>query len=358
MNVVAAVSRREEEPPQLEELELEEPRPDEVLVRIVACGICHTDLRVHSRLSESPKPIVLGHEGAGVVEQVGAGVESLAPGDHVVLCANSCGTCPTCLANLPTYCVEVLARNFGGSRPDGTTPLSANGNAIHGRFFGQSSFATHALVDARSAIRVADDLPLEVLAGLGCGVLTGAASVVNVLGMRPGSSIAVFGSGAVGLAAVMAARVAGAARIVAIDVLAHRLELAEELGATEVVDATKDDPVAAIGRVDHSLNTTNVADVFTQAVQVLGPRGVACFVTPPASAWAPDMRALLVGGRSVRGTLGGDAVPWLFVPTLIELYRQGRFPFDRLIRFYPFEEIGQAFHDSEAGNTIKPVLQM
>jgi aryl-alcohol dehydrogenase len=357
VRIVAAVSRREDGAPELEELELEEPRAGEVLVRLAATGICHTDLHVHSTRFMSPKPIVLGHEGAGVVERVGEGVDAVFPGDHVILCASSCGACPSCRANAPTYCADGMQRNFGGARPDGSTPLSTGGEPVHARFFGQSSFATYAVADARSAVPVPAELPLELLAALPCGVLTGAGSVVHALRVRPGSSITVFGAGAVGLSAVMAARVVGAARIVAVDVLAHRLELARELGATEVVDASRGEAVDP-PNVDYTLNTTTVGTVFTQALEALAPLGVACFVATPEPGWAPDMFAMLSGGRTLRGTIGGDAVPWLFVPTLLEWHRQGRFPFDRLIRQYAFDEIGRAFHDSERGDTIKPVLRM
>jgi aryl-alcohol dehydrogenase len=256
-----------------------------------------------------------------------------------------------------------MARNFGGLRPDGTTPLSQNGGSISGRFFGQSSFSEYALADERSAIKVPRDLPLEVLGPLGCGVHTGAGTVLNALALRPGQTLAVFGTGSVGLSAVMAARLAGAARIIGVDVVPSRLRVAEELGATDVVDATVDDPVQVIKEltghgVDFAVNTTGAPFVYTQSVKALAPRGTAAFVTSPRGEWVPDMFGILVGGQSVRGVVGGDANPSLFIPMLIDYFRGGRFPFDRLIRFYPFDEIAQAFRDSESGETIKPVLMM
>jgi aryl-alcohol dehydrogenase len=363
VQTIAAVSREGTEAPELETVEVEEPGAGEILVRIVACGICHTDVSVHGGYGPSPKPIVLGHEGAGIVERVGEGVTTLAPGDHVLLSSNSCGTCRNCRRNLPTYCDEAMQRNFGGARPDGTSPLSQNGSAVHARFFGQSSFAQHALADEHAAIKVAADLPLEVLAPLGCGVHTGAGAVLSSFGVAPGQTIAVFGTGSVGLSAVMAARLAGAEQIVAVDVVPSRLALAQELGATATVDATSDDPIDAIRElvphgVDFTLNTTMAPAVYTQAVECLGARGIAGFVTSPRGEWAPDMWHLLVGGRSVRGIVGGDSVPSLLIPLLIDYHRQGRFPFDRLIRFYAFEQIADAFRDSERGETIKPVLRM
>ena len=363
MKIRAAVSRDATRPPSLETLEIEEPRRGEILVRIVASGICHTDINVHER-DRSPKPIVLGHEGAGIVERVGPGVTRLVPGDPVILSVNFCGECPSCRINAHSYCYEVLPRNFGGRRPDGSTPLSQpDGAPINARFFGQSSFATYALADEKSAVKAPADLPLEIMGPLACGVITGAGSVINSLAVRPGQSIAVFGTGAVGLSAVMAAKIVGATRIIAVDVVPSRLELAMELGATDSIDASAGNPAQTIKDrtrygVDCSFNTTRSPAVFSQAMECLAPRGVAGFVGAPLGAWTPDMFQILSGGRSARGILGGDASPGFFIPLLIEYYRQGRLPFDRLIRFYPFADIAQAFADCEHGTTIKAVLRM
>jgi aryl-alcohol dehydrogenase len=361
MKIQAAVSRDAHRPPEVETVEIEEPRQGEVLVRIVASGICHTDINVHER-DRSPKPIVLGHEGAGVVERVGPGVTRLVPGDHVILSVNFCGECPNCRQNLHPYCHEALPRNFGGRRPDGSTPLAQDGVPINARFFGQSSFATHALADERSAVKIPADLPLEIMGPLACGVITGAGSVINSLMVRPGQSIAIFGTGAVGLSAVMAAKLAGAMRIIAVDIVPSRLELALELGATDSIDASREDAVQAIRErirngVDFSFNTTRSPAVFTQAMECLALRGTAGFVGAPLSSWTPDMFQILSGGRSLRGILGGDSSPGFFIPLLIEYYRQGRLPFDRLIRFYPLQEIARAFADCERGVTIKAVLR-
>lgn len=268
-----------------------------------------------------------------------------------------------CAGNHPTYCYELMQRNFGGVRPDGTTPLSQDGAPIHARFFGQSSFSTYTIADAASAVKVDPDLPLEQLGPLGCGIHTGAGAVIHSLGVRPGESLAVFGTGSVGLSAVMAARLVGAERIVAVDVVPSRLGLALELGATDTIDATEDDPVERIreltaGRgVTYTLNTTGIPEVYGQAVACLDHLGVAGYVTGPRGPFAPDMFHLMAG-RSLRGIIGGDAVPQQFIPLLIEYWRQGRLPFDRLITEYPFERIADAFADSEAGTTIKPVLRM
>lgn len=364
MKISAAVSRLQMPAPVIETLDLEAPRAGELLVRIRAAGICHTDIHAHAGRKLSPLPIVLGHEGAGIVEAVGEGVQGFVPGDAVVLSGSSCGSCPNCEGGLPSYCDEAMPRSFGGQRMDGTTALKASdGSAIHSHFFGQSSFATYSIVPERTAVKLPPDMPLEIAAPLGCGVITGAGSVIESLRVGAGSTIAIFGVGGVGMSAVMAARLVGAERIVAIDTNASRLELAKELGATDVFAAGTEDLVARIravtGRgVNFSLNTTTAPEVFTTATDCLAMRGVAGFVTAPRGEWSPQMLKMLAGGRMLRGILGGDAAPRLFIPRLIRFWQQGRFPFDRLLQFYPFAQIGQAFADVEAGRVIKPVLRM
>ncbi len=368
MRMRAAVSRTGSAHPVIETLELEAPRADEVLVRIVAVGICHTDLRMHAGLGPAPpKPVVLGHEGAGIVEKIGAGVTTLQPGDHVVLSGASCGDCPSCRANLPGYCRENMPRNFAAQRMDGSTALTCGSEPVRTHFFGQSSFAQYALAQERTAVKVPQDLPLETLGPLACGVITGTGAVLNSLALRAGESFAVIGAGGVGLSAVMAARIAGAARIVAVDVVPARLELAKELGATHTVlvdVADKSfDPAARVrelagGGVDASLTTVSDPDAYTHVLACLGYRGRAGFVTAPRGAWSPAMQQMLVGGRRLQGIVGGDAAPHTFIPMLIDFHRQGRLPFDRLLRFYAFEDIALAFDDMHRGVTIKPVLRV
>ena len=360
MKITAAVSRGTGDAPSLEELELEAPRPGEMRVRLVATGICHTDLHEHPG-RHSPQPIVLGHEGAGVVEELGEGVSGFELGDHVILSGNSCGHCPSCLNNRPTYCDLAMPLCFGGQRLDGSTSLE--GGKVHSHFFGQSSFATHCLVPQRTAVKMDKDLPLEKLGPLGCGVVTGAGGVIEALKVGFGDTIAVFGVGGVGLSAVMAAQLVGAKRIVAVDVVPERLELAREFGATDTMLAGEDGIAGKIravtGRgVDFSFNTTTVPAVHSWALECLAMNGTAGFVAAPRGEWAPPMFAMLAGGKQLRGILGGDAHPGLFVPRLAEYWRQGRFPFDRLLTFYPFAEIERAFADAHSGKAIKPVLLM
>jgi len=348
----------------IEQLELCDPNDDEVLVRIVGTGICHTDLAGRDgHLPIPPPPSVFGHEGAGVVEEVGARVTKVKPGDHVVLAWDYCGACTSCKSGKELYCLNFFLHNFHGARPDGTTTLRKGEQAIHGSFFCQSSFADFALANERNVVKVREDVPLEILGPMGCGVMTGAGAVMNSLQPRPGASIAIFGVGNVGMSAVLAAVVCGCTTIIAVDINADRLEMAKEFGATHTVNAGEVDPVEAIlditgGGAEFSLECVGNPKVLRQAVDVLPRLGVCGLlgVVPPGTEVSLNMD-LLMNGRTVTGILGGDAIPDLFIPKLIELYRQGRFPFDRLITFYPFDEINQAVEDMEKGRVIKPVLR-
>lgn len=363
MKIRAAVSRPGEASPVVEDLDLEAPRAGEVKIKIVATGICHTDLACHEGVGvPTPRPIVLGHEGAGIIEAIGSGVSDLSVGDHVVISGASCGQCPKCRAGRPTYCREAMKLTFGGGRRDGSTPLSQRGEPVHGMFFGQSSFATHVISPARSAVRVPADVPLHLMGPLGCGIITGAGAVLEAFRLRPGESIVIFGVGSVGLAAVMAARLAGASRIVAVDVLADRLRLAQQLGATEAISADAAS-VAQLREIEpdgftYSFNTTNAAEVFTLATESLGTEGTAGFVTRPTTPWAPNIATFLASGRKLQGILGGSAAPQVFIPLLIEYWRQGRFPFDRLIEVFPFQEIARAWQACKRGTVVKTVLTM
>ncbi len=362
MKITAALSGRGGNAPTLVELEQEEPRAGEMRIRLVATGICHTDLHEHPG-RHAPQPIVLGHEGAGVVDTLGEGVTGFEVGDHVILSGNSCGKCPSCLAGRPTYCDLAMPLCFGGKRLDGSTALCGEGGAVHSHFFGQSSFATHSIVPQRTAVKMDKSLPLEMLGPLGCGVVTGAGGVIEALKVGFGDTIAIFGTGGVGLSAVMAARLVGARRIVAIDLDPARLELAREFGATDCIMGDEDDITAKIrgitGRgVGFTFNTTNVPAVHSLALEVLAMNGTAGFVAAPLGPFSPPMFPMLAGGKQLRGILGGDANPQTFLPLLAEYWRQGRLPFDRMLSFYPFAEIDRAFADAHAGRAIKPVLLM
>jgi len=363
MEILAAVVRENGGTTTLETLDLAEPGESDILVRLVATGVCHTDLKARELSRYAPKPVVLGHEGAGIVERVGAAVRTAAPGDHVVMTFDSCAVCPSCVQNEPAYCYESRPRNFGCTRPDGSTTLSSAGAPIHGSFFGQSSFATFALGTERNVVKIRQDAPLELLGPLGCGIQTGAGAIINTLGVGQGHCVAIFGVGSVGQSAVMAARLMGASRIIALDVLDHRLDRALALGATDTVNTQRELAHEAIERivahgVDVAFDTTGVAPLMRQAIQSLAPRGTFGFVAAPPDGEIPvDLSHLLAGGRRVRGVIQGDSKPHAFIPALVDFYMQGRFPIDKIVTYYPFDRIGEAFDDSSTGTTIKPILR-
>ena len=365
MEVRAAVARGPGLPLSVETLQLEDPRDDEVIVRVVAAGVCHTDLVARDQWVPVPTPVVLGHEGSGVVERVGRSVAKVAPGDHVVMSYDWCGACPSCLAGEATYCHELGALNFAAQRPDGTSALSKDGELIHAHFFGQSSFATHALCRERSVVKVPADAPLELIGPLGCGVQTGAGAVINALKVGTGHSLAVFGTGSVGLSAVMAARVVGATTIIGVDLRDQRLELARTLGATHTINPGSQDVGEAIqgitgAGVDFSFETTGVPAVIRQAVESLAPRGTCGIVgaSEPGAEITLDATFMMSQGRMLRGIVEGDSKPGLFIPALIELHRQGRFPLDKLVTFYSLDRINEAFDDSDKGVALKPIIRM
>ena len=350
----------------IEDVEIEDPRADEVLVRIVASGICHTDIAVRNQDVKLPLPMVLGHEGSGIVEAVGSAIGHVVPGDHVVLSGDSCGHCRHCHEGLPTYCDDFVDRNLSGARVDGSTPVSHGGKPLLGRFNGQSSFATHSLSAGRSVVKIDKDLPLELMGPLGCGLTTGVGTVVNALNPPAGSSIAVFGVGTVGLAAIMGARLAGCAKIIAIDPNPSRLEMAAEIGATHCVQAGTDvDVVATIYSVtgrgaDFSVECSGVPVAVRQAVDCLARPGWAAQVgATPGGIEIPFDMDRMGFGRGIKGVVLGDAATQTFVPYLAELFRDGRLPYDKFVKYYDFAEINQAVHDSVVtGEVIKPILRM
>lgn len=365
MNVRAAVVEEIGKPLEIRELSIDEPRANEVQVRMVATGVCHTDAVVRDGwIPTSGLPIVLGHEGAGVVEKVGAAVSHLQPGDHVVLSVNSCGACRSCFRGHPAYCENIYVHNFAGGRPDGSTAFaSEDGSPALSHFFGQSSFASVVNASVRSVVKIPDDFPLELAGPLGCGIQTGAGAVLNVLRPAPGGSFVVFGAGAVGLSAVLGAVANRVGTIIAVDVNDERLRLATELGATHVINGANEDAVARIhdltgGGVQTALDTTGVAAVFRQMVDSLGVAGHAGALgaSAAASEGIIDLPTALSRGIRITWIVEGDAVPQLFIPELIALHRAGHFPFDRLVKTYPFDEINTAFADSESGEVIKPVV--
>ncbi len=365
MEITAAILPRRDGPLRVEQVDLGDPQEDEILVRVAACGVCHADSLARHGDLPFPAPGVLGHEGAGVIEALGPGVAELTVGDHVVLAHPACGHCERCLGGEPNYCTDVLELIARGSRVDGTTALRAkDGSPLHSHFFGQSSFATHAIASAQQAVAVPQNLPLEQLAQLGCGVVTGAGAIFNVLRPVAGSSLVVFGVGAVGLSAVMAAVNTPATRIVAIDRHAGRLALAQRLGATDVIDASHADVPSVLreicaGAADYSLECTGNMSVLRQAVDCVGMLGVCGLIggAPAGARLTLDHFTTLIGKRVV-GIHGGEGRPAPLIRALIDLWLLGRFPFDQLTEMFDLDHVEEAVQASLSGEVIKPVLRM
>jgi aryl-alcohol dehydrogenase len=364
MKTTAAVTWGVNEPFCLEEVELAEPKDDEILVKIAACGVCHTDEAAKTQAIPVPLPAVLGHEGSGIVQSVGKNVREFRPGDRVGVSFGFCGECRNCRSGHQHACENFNAINFGGVMPDGTTRLSKDGKSI-ATFFGQSSFAQYAVVNAASAVKVPyDDIDLRLIAPLGCGIQTGAGAVLNRLRPEFGSSIAVFGCGTVGMSAIMAARIAGCHKIIAVGGNANSLKLAMELGATHTVNRREtDDIVGDIKRItgggtDYSIDTSGVPDFVKKALASCRFMGTCVVLGATGDVTFNIQQELMGDAKSLIGIVEGDAIPKLFIPKLIDYYREGRFPFDKLIKFYPFEEINTAFKESHEGKCIKAVLTM
>jgi aryl-alcohol dehydrogenase len=379
MKVQAAVAYEGQRELAIESLELSGPGPDDILVRIVGCGLCHTDVKARDGHLPVPKPVVLGHEGAGIVERVGERVTKVKPGDHVVLSYDSCGVCQPCQGGDFPYCEKSAPLNFldvrageagsfsriaPGDKRHAAEESPANQTQIHGHFFGQSSFATFVISRARNTVPVPQDAPLEILGVLGCGVQTGAGAVMNAMRPNAGSTIAIFGAGPVGLSAVLAAALAGCAQIIAVDVIPARLEMAKQLGATHSMLAK---PHAQIseeihklvpGGVDFAFDTTARADSYLQAIASLARKGHFGFVAAPVGNPELNINMSLVMNRglTIRGIVQGDSTPDIFIPRLIDLYLAGHFPFDKFLTKYPFAEINQAIDHQASGKVVKPVF--
>jgi aryl-alcohol dehydrogenase len=372
MPVRAAVAYDATSDFKIENLNLRAPKNNELLVRLVSTGICHTDIVVKG-FTTPDRPIVLGHEGTGVVEHVGSDVTGYTPGDHVLMTYSYCGHCTNCVRGKPSYCFDHGPLNFAGTQPDGSTVHSTeSGSPVFGSFFQQSSFATHAVVTPHNTLKVDKDLPLEKLAPLGCGVQTGAGAVINTLQVRVGNSIAVFGCGAVGLSAVMAAKISGAGRVIAIDLKPNRLNLALELGATDVINAGEfSESGEVVERIkeltggagsDFALDTSGNPTITRHAFDALKPMGTAGLIggSSPGTEVKLDMLGLLTSGKQIRGVIQGDSVSRNFIPTLIDLYQQDRFPFTKMITMYEngLDDINRAVEESHTADVIKPVLKL
>ena len=364
MQIRAAIAHAPDRPFEIVDCEIGEPGPGEVLVRITACGICHTDLAVKLQHIPVPLPKVLGHEGAGVIERIGSNVVGLASGDSVLMSFGSCGGCEQCQGGFPGYCNDFGNINMLGMRQGGSA-LRYRGEELGGHFFGQSAFATHAISTVRNLVKIAPELPLATLAPFGCGIQTGAGAVLNTLSPQAGTTIAVFGAGAVGLAAIMAAKLVGCTTIIVVDLRKDRLAMAREIGATHVIEATSDGVLEQIMQITRrgshfSLDTTGNPAAVALSVNCLRQRGQSAQIAaPPRGTRYPIEASVVVGrGLTVRGVVEGDAVPPVFIPQLIDLFSRGSLPVDKIVTFFPFDEINRAIEEMESSAVIKPVLLM
>lgn len=361
MEINAAVMEKQAGKFQFERLKLDAPGPNEIRIKIMASGVCHTDA-VARDLGLTPFPVVLGHEGSGIVEELGPGVEGFEVGDHVVISFAHCGHCENCLTGHPTVCKTFNELNFGGKMEDGTFRIHKEGKDVS-NFFGQSSFGNYSIVHEKNAVKVDPDVDITLLGPLGCGIQTGAGTVLNRLKPEFASTIAIFGTGAVGLSAIMAAKIANCKTIIAVDIHDSRLELAKELGATHTLNSKRDDIVKEIkeltdGGIHYAVETSGVPVVVKQSLNALRPLGTAAIVGVTPEMKIDVHNDLMAEGKSMIGVIEGDSVPRVFIPQLIDYYKAGQFPFDKMVRFYNFNEIEKAFEDSAKGITIKPILKV
>jgi aryl-alcohol dehydrogenase len=358
--IKAAVLRAPKSPFLIESVKLDAPRADEVLVELVATGICHSDVAIVEQILPLPPPLVLGHEGAGIVREVGSAVTSVGVGDSVVLGFASCGECRECTGGHPAYCDLMGMLNFGGRRQDGSAVIHDSRNEpLNASFFGQSSFATHSIARARNVVKVRRDIPLKLLGPLGCGFMTGAGTMFNVMKPERDSHIAIFGAGAVGFAALFAARFMGCRRIIVVDRVKSRLDLARELGATEIVNTSEtnlDEALAAFGGLNCAMDTTGVPSVVEAAIRALKIRGTLVLIGASTENKFSAEIMHMISGRSIVGAVEGDSVPATFIPFLAEKFMKGEFPIDRLAAFYSFDQINTAVADGTSGKAIKPIL--
>lgn len=364
MKINAAVSWEPNKPFSIEEIELSKPKATEVLIEVVATGVCATDAGAAAGHMGVPFPIVLGHEAAGIVKEVGEAVTYVQPGDHVVVACCLCGTCDPCLTGRPGSCEHIPRLNFGGAMEDGTKRLSKDDKEIS-TFFGQSTFATHAVTNEKNLVKIDKDLDLELFGPLGCGIVTGSGTVLEGLKPKAGSTIAIYGCGAVGLSAIMAAKIVGCLEIIAVDINDDRLNLAKELGATKTINSKNLDIVATIreltdGRgTNYAVDATGNSMVAKSALSALTNQGELALIGAGYKEIGIDLNTeFLFGTKKLSGYIAGLASAKYIVPKLIKYYNQGLFPFDKLVTYYDFENIEQAFADMKSGVSIKPILKI
>jgi aryl-alcohol dehydrogenase len=363
MKIKAAVVFEKGGPFQIKEVELDPPKTNEVLVKVTACGVCHTDDGVRQQKLPTPLPAVLGHEGCGVVEAAGPGVTAFKKGDRVGFSYGYCGVCEACRTGQPYGCERNVELNFSGVHFDGTTRLHYEGRDL-AAFFGQSAFATHAVVHVHNLIPVPDDMDLALVGPLGCGLQTGSGAVLNCLKPGPATSIVVTGCGSVGLSAVMASKIAGCTTIIACDVVDSRLEMAKALGATHTVNSRSVgsvvDEVKKITRIGahYAVDCTGIGACVRQSLGCTRSLGTCVIVGATAELTINVEEELMGVCKKLVGVVEGYSVPQVYIPKLMEYYQKGLFPFDKLVTYYDFEDINQAFEDTHKGDVIKAILKM
>jgi len=363
MKVKAAVINEVGAPYVIEDLVLGDLRADEVIIRMVASGICHTDEALRIGDSQCEFPSVFGHEGAGIIEEVGSDVQGFEIGDQVILTYNSCGTCINCKQGKPYSCDKWRQLNRIGTRLDGSHLFYKEDGTPVKNLFMQSSFSTYSIVNKNSLVKVSKDIDIRFLGPLGCGILTGSGTVNDVFKPSIGSSIVIFGTGAVGMGAIMTAKIHGCNPIIAVDIVDSKLQLAKELGATHTINSLDNDTKKVImdltdnRGVDFSIDTTGLSIVMEQAIDVLTDGGINVPLAVTKNKLEINTTKFVSGlNRSIVGVKMGRNIPQIAIPNLIGFYEQDKFPIEKLIEFYKFEDINQANEDVHSGKIIKPIL--
>jgi S-(hydroxymethyl)glutathione dehydrogenase/alcohol dehydrogenase len=349
----------------IEEVTLDPPKDHEVLVRMAAAGVCHSDLHTYRGELRAAPPLVLGHEGAGIVEAVGAAVTRVKPGDHILVnWMPSCNQCPTCLRGQPNLCEQLTTTTLVALLPDGTTRLKTLDGVVLKHYLSAATMAEYAVIDEASAIPLPGDVPFEVGALIGCAVMTGAGAVINTAQAEPGSSAAVIGCGGVGLSAIIGCKLAGCNPIIAVDVMESKLAFARQMGATHTINAREADAVEAMRALtrlgpDYAFDSVGAATTISQALRAVRPGGAATIMGMHAIKTDVPIPVgpLIAQNKRLLGSFFGSGKPHVDLPRLVELYRAGRLPVDDLVtKRYTLDELPQAFSDMEAGNVARGVI--
>lgn len=360
MKVKAAVYREKQQPLTIEDVELADPGPEEVLVKTAACGVCHSDLHALHGAIPSPRPAILGHEPAGIVQAVGSRVRNVAPGDHVIACTSMfCGSCAQCVQGRPHLCTDRGACQRG---EDEAARITQRGETIH-QFADLAAFSEAMLLHHRAVVRIDPDIPLDRAALVGCAVTTGVGAALNTARVTPGSSVAVFGAGGVGISVIQGARIAGARQIIAVDLLDEKLETARKFGATDTINPEAADPVKTIkkmtgGGAEFAFEAVGVPKLLEQAFYCLAPHGTAVLVGAiPVGESISVVAGHFFLEKRILGCMMGSNRFTLDAPRYLELYRQGRLDLDSMVsRHEPLDRVGEAFRAMEAGEVTRTVL--